>query len=69
MQLQDLERKSKLKNLDEFESIKDLKGYLKTLSLSELTEIYYLQSCEINRIRKLILNSIYDGNNSLDSKE
>ena len=67
--MQKLERKSKLKILDEFKSKKDLKGYLKTLSISKLTEIYYLQSCEINWIRKLILNSINDGNNSLDSKE
>lgn len=69
MQLQDLEHNSKLKNLDEFENVEEIKDYLETLNLSELSEIYYIQSCEINRIRKIILNSVNDGSNSLDSKE
>lgn len=69
MQLQDLEHNSKLKNLAEFENVEEIKDYLETLNLSELSEIYYIQSCEINRIRKIILNSVNDGSNSLDSKE
>lgn len=69
MQLQKLGCKSKLKNLDEFESIEEIKDYLETLNISELLEIYYIQSCEINRIRKLILNSINDENNSINFKE
>ena len=69
MQLNDLERKSKLKNLDEFENIEEIKEYLETLNLSELLEIHYIQSCEINRIRNIILNSINDDNNSTTSKD
>ena len=54
--------KSKLKDLDEFKTEKELKEYLKTLDLSEVLEIYYIQSYEISRIRKIILNSVKNNN-------
>lgn len=49
-----------LKELDEIENEQELKEYLDTLELSELLEIYYIQLCEINRIRNVILNSVKD---------
>jgi len=42
-----------MKDLDEFETEEELKKYLETLSLSELIEIYYIQACEISRIRQI----------------
>jgi len=48
----------RLKDLDEFETEQELKEYLENLSLSELIEIYYIQSCEINKIRKIILDAV-----------
>ena len=49
---------SQMKDLDDFETEEELKEYLETLDLSELIEIYYIQSCEINGIRKIILDSV-----------
>lgn len=49
---------SQMKDLDEIETEQELKEYLETLDLSELIEIYYIQLCEINRIRQIILNSV-----------
>ena len=49
-----------LKEIDEFETEQELKEDLETLDLSELIEIYYIQSCEISRIRKVILDSVKD---------
>ncbi len=45
----------RLKEIDEFENEQELKEYLEILDLSELIEIYHIQSCEINMIRKSIL--------------
>ena len=40
------------------ETEKELKEYLETLSLSELIEICYCQACEINRIKKIIIDTV-----------
>ena len=50
----------RLKEIDELKTKQEVKEYLEILDLSELLEIYYIQSCEINRIRKVILNSVRD---------
>ena len=47
-----------LKKLDEIENEQELKAYMETLELSELLEIYYIQSYEISILRKAILDSI-----------
>ncbi len=46
-----------LREIDELENEKELKEYLESLSLSVLLDICYKQECEINRIRKIILES------------
>ncbi len=47
-----------LKEINEFKAEQELEVHLETLSLSELIGIYYIQSCEIGRIRKVILDSV-----------
>ena len=49
-----------LKEIDEIKTEQELKEYLETSEQSELLEICYIQSCEIRRIRKVILDSIRD---------
>ena len=49
-----------LKEIDELNTEQEVKDYLETLDLSELIEIYYIQLCEISRIRNVILNSVKD---------
>ena len=46
-----------LNDIDEIETEQEIKEFLVTLDLSELIEIYYIQSYEISRIRKIILDS------------
>ena len=55
----------RLKKIDKLENEQELKEYLETLDLTELIEIYYIQSCEINIIRKEILNYIKEDANKL----
>ena len=47
----------RLKYLDKLKTEQEQKEYLETLDLSELLEIYYIQSCEMSIIRNVILNS------------
>lgn len=53
-------------NSEEFEDeeeekeSKEFEESLRTLSLSELMEVYYQQACEISRIRQIILDSVKD---------
>ena len=49
-----------LKEIEEIENEQELKEFLDTLELSELLEIYYIQLCEISRIRNVILDSFKD---------
>ena len=58
IQLEEIETESKLKDLNEFKNEQEAKEYLETLNLSELIEIYYIQSCEISIIRNIILDSV-----------
>ena len=62
IQLEELETETTLKDLANFKTEQDLKEYLESLELSELLEIYYIQSCEISRIRDFIVNSGKDKN-------
>jgi len=53
-------------NSEEFEDdeeereSKEFEERLRTLSFSELMEVYYTQACEISRIRQIILDSVKD---------